>query len=191
MKDTDIILIEYRKYLISKLPAFKSKLSIGVKKMFFSSPYYSLFFRSGPDSLKGHLGLEDPKSSVDPIIEAVISSLEVNINPKNILEISLVANKEELINLPTSSYISDSSRRKIKWLDWMFGNVQTIRAEISFDLSGIEKQRSRSKDALMFFTDNNQIYDFPQKYQNNFIYKMMQDPILPDVIAEAGKETYG
>jgi len=152
-----------------------------------SYTYQSMLDETG--SLKGEFGFRKSSSVLAPVMEAILSDMEVAIHASTVKIASrqivgglylgvLSKGYRDILAAPTAAYTSRSPRGKfrIEWLNWLLtkgDNYVVIGFESKFNLTPEEIEHSRSKLAIMIESDGN--WRVPPEHAgteyNNFLTK--------------------
>lgn len=132
-----------------------------IEKSIKNSPEYESMING---QLKGELGFVDGHLMIDPIIDFILSKIEIKTKKVNITSTGkgsggitlkyMNTSAAELTALPYAAYASygDEGQHIIEWLDWMLlkGDKIIVRDwDVTFELSPEQMQISRSKMAVM------------------------------------------
>lgn len=140
------------------VPAIRRRLGEACDVLIEATPEYASLLGG---ELLGELGIPEVDSRVRSVLRGVRDGISVVATPLKApkgrisggLTIGILRRDfEDLLSLPAASYISAPSGEEIRWLDWLL--VQGDRIVVAgydafFDLSAPERDRSRTKLALM------------------------------------------
>lgn len=132
--------------------------------------------------LHGELGLKEPVSIMQAIIDQIVISTKIENKTIKIAGNNLVggfslnilpSNYSDILNLPSAKYISNQF--EIPWLKWLLlegDNILVVEYKLLTPINSVQQNFSRSKKALMI-KKRGGVWKVPSQYQgtaeNNFI----------------------